>query len=214
MNKKSVIYLYSASPRRSELLGNVGIEFLCFPVDADETIPDDSTPGESVRIISERKLKSGLEARKTHKRNWGLAGDTLVYGPRGPLGKPENREQAAEMLQSMSGTTHEVYTGIAVYSPDPDFYKGKENIRITHHSTSVTFRKLTEMEITAYLDTGEWEGAAGAYRIQGKGAFLINRIEGLWSTVVGLPLSPLYGILTAMSYPFGETPVGRVTNRS
>ncbi len=200
VNGSAKLLLYSASPRRGELLRRIGIDFIPFPVDADESIPADRTSGEIVSIIARRKLDAGIRSYQSHGDVWGLAADTLVEGQGGLLGKPETAGKAASMLKSLSGITHRVYTGIAVYSPEN---KGGIQIRSFSHSTSVKFRKLSEKDIKNYVETGEWKGTAGAYRIQERGATLVEGIVGLWSTVVGLPLSPLYGILTAMSYPFG-----------
>ncbi|RKX78710.1 MAG: septum formation protein Maf [Spirochaetes bacterium] len=194
------LYLYSASPRRGELLRRIGIDFIPFPVVADESIPGDRSSDEIVSIIAKRKLEAGIQAHPSHGDYWGLAADTLVQGPEGLMGKPETAEDAASMLQLLSGITHRVYTGIAVYSPEKE---AEIQIRSISHATTVEFRKLSEKDIKNYILTGEWKGVAGAYRIQERGATLVDRINGLWSTVVGLPLSPLYGILTAMSYPFG-----------
>jgi len=259
------LFLYSASPRRGELLRRIGIDFVPFPVDADESIPGDRSSGEIVSIIARRKLEAGIKAHPSHGDFWGLAADTLVQGPEGLLGKPETEEKAVSMLQSLSGLTHKVYTGIAVYSPEKEngnecyhtpgpspgpgvaqatpcsaaepqgmkpYFPGTHSdqgsyrrrkprndpdrmnkftplislgnqIRSFSHVTAVEFRKLSDKDIDNYIKTGEWKGVAGAYRIQERGATLVEGIDGLWSTVVGLPLSPLYGILTAMSYPFG-----------
>jgi septum formation protein len=194
------LFLYSASPRRSELLERLGIPFEVYSLNADETVTPGITPAEAVTEIARRKLDIGIEINEKGTHSWGIAADTMVEGPAGLLGKPENRGQAAQMLSLLSGKTHKVHTGIAVCSPERN---GRQDIRCLSHSTAVTFITLSEADIDFYLGTGEWEGAAGAYRIQDRGAFLVKRIEGLWSTVVGLPLSPLYGILSAMSYPFG-----------
>jgi len=200
LNGPPKLYLYSASPRREELLRRIGINFIPFPVIADESSPGYRSSDEIVSIIARRKLVSGIRAHPSHGDFWGLAADTLVQGPEGLLGKPETAEDAASMLQSLSGITHKVYTGIAVYSPEKE---AEVQIRSISHATAVEFRKLSEKDIKNYIFTGEWKGVAGAYRIQERGAALVDRINGLWSTVVGLPLSPLYGILTEMSYPFG-----------
>jgi len=200
MNKTSRINLYSASPRRSELLRKAGINCIVIPVDADESLPADCSREETVLTIARRKLDAGIQIDASHRLRWGLAADTLVDGPEGFLGKPEREEDAVEMLRMLSGSIHRVYTGISVFSPGDI---NEENSQSICHMTSVEFRRLSESEIKKYVGTGEWRGVAGAYRIQEKGAFLISSITGLWSTVVGLPLSPLYGILTAMSYPFG-----------
>jgi len=195
-----VLNLYSTSPRRQELLERLGISFKSVPVDADESVPDGLSPEQVVVVIARRKLEAGLAANPDTGKFWGLGADTLVEGPAGLLGKPGNKDDAAAMLRSLSGVWHSVYTGIAVFSPDKT---GSAATRDLVHSTTVKFRKLTDDEISAYILTDEWQGVAGAYRIQGRGALLIEAINGLWSTVVGLPLSPLYGILSAMSYPFG-----------
>jgi septum formation protein len=198
--------LYSTSPRRRELLNSLGIPHIVIPVDVDESITERFPAQEVVVEIAVRKLEAGLAGEPSRTTVWGLAADTLVEGPSGLLGKPENSAAAAAMLRSLSGITHEVHTGIAVYTPlSADSIKGgaKKGICSLVHSTKVTFRRLSEQDIAAYIRCGEWHGVAGAYRIQDRGASLVERIEGLWSTVVGLPLSPLYGILSAMSYPFG-----------
>jgi septum formation protein len=198
--------LYSTSPRRRELLERLGIPHIVIPVDVDESITERIPAQEVVVEIAVRKLQAGLAGDSSRRTAWGLAADTLVEGPSGLLGKPEDSAAAAAMLRSLSGITHEVHTGIAVFTPlSPDSIRGsaKKGICSLVHSTKVTFRQLSEQDIAAYIRCGEWQGVAGAYRIQDRGASLVERIDGLWSTVVGLPLSPLYGILSAMSYPFG-----------
>jgi len=200
MNETSSIRLYSASPRRAELLERMGIRYTSFPVKSDESVTGLSTSEGAVITIAERKLNAGIMSRKSHISYWGLAADTLVLGPEGFMGKPDSADEAAGMLRMLSGKTHRVITGFSVYSPGSN--QGSM-IQSSAHSTLVEFRDLSNKDISNYVESGEWKGVAGGYRIQQKGAFLINRIDGLWSTVVGLPLSPLYGILTAMSYPFG-----------
>jgi len=200
LNSKQLLYLYSASPRRRDLLESTGIAFKSFPVDVNEYVEPDISPEEAVLKLAGKKLSAGIDVDNAHKGFWGLAADTLVEGTEGLLGKPSDETEAESMIRCLSGTVHTVHTGIAVYSPHrPE----EKNISTLVHSTRVEFRNLGSREIRNYLKTGEWKGAAGGYRIQEKGAFLIHSINGLWSTVVGLPLSPLYGILTAMSYPFG-----------
>jgi septum formation protein len=200
MKDKPALFLYSASPRRAALLESAGMNFEVYSVDTDESIEPGISPEHAVFTLAERKLKAGLNADNSHSGYWGLAADTMVEGPRGLLGKPGDIREAESMLESLSGLVHKVHTGIAVYSP---LLPEGENISTLVHSTLVEFRNLSSRDIADYLKSGEWEGVAGAYRIQQQGAFLIKNINGLWSTVVGLPLSPLYGILTAMSYPFG-----------
>ncbi len=195
-----LFYLYSTSPRRSDLLNQLGIQYKLFPIDVDENIPEGRPSHEVVVIIAMRKLEAGMKAVPAHSEAWGLAADTLVEGPSGLLGKPRNALEAAAMLHSLSGISHDVHTGIAVYSPRQPSVEETQNLV---HTTKVTFKNLSDADVSSYIRTGEWKDVAGAYRIQGRGASLVEKIDGLWSTVVGLPLSPLYGILTAMSYPFG-----------
>lgn len=222
--KKPLIHLYSSSPRRLELMKKLDIPFDMIPSDADESIPGDTSPQESVIQIAARKLEVGLRGNPKHFVSWGIAADTLVEGSGRLLGKPSNAEEAAMMLSELSGRTHNVHTGLVVYAPFPSNEKsllpkdadkrpkesldsilsnGFGTLRSLCHTTEVTFRALLKDEIQSYIHSGEWQGAAGAYRIQDKGAVLIDRINGLWSTVVGLPLGPLYGILAELSYPLG-----------
>lgn len=200
MRRPPTLHLYSGSPRRQELLNSLGVPFKVLPVHADESIPAGRSSESVVADIAGRKLRAGIRSFDSDGSVWGLAADTLVEGPSGLMGKPGNEKEAVEMLRALSGITHRVYTGIAVYSPLKQ--PGGET-RVLTNCTKVSFRKLTEKDLEVYIRSGEWKGVAGAYRIQEKGAFLLEKIEGLWSTVVGLPLSPLYGILSAMSYPFG-----------
>ncbi len=198
------IVLYSASPRRKELLERAGLPFTVRPVDADESIPSGLDAPEVVTTIALRKLQAGLALpmprSSLQKRSWGLAADTLVEGPNGLLGKPADAVMAVEMIQTLSGVSHQVHSGFAISAPDKS---GSVQIRTGVHSTVVVFRELSEKEIQNYVATGEWQGAAGAYRIQELGEILVDRIDGLWSTIVGLPLGPLYGILSELSYPLG-----------
>jgi septum formation protein len=194
------IRLYSASPRRSELLTRIGIPYTVDPVDIDETLPLNMNADDAVSLISTKKLAAGLNLSPENSREWGLAADTLVEIGGIPLGKPRDSLEAEDMLRSLSGRVHAVHTAVSLHAPaeNPDHPP-----MTSVHTTLVRFRELKPADIRLYLSSGEWKGVAGAYRIQGLGAVLVDRIEGLWSTVVGLPLSPLYGMLTAASYPLG-----------
>jgi septum formation protein len=195
------ILLYSGSPRRAELLAQLGIDFEPAPFDTDESIPPSGSAAEIVSAIAEDKLRAGVLSHPEGLERWGIAADTLVESRSGLFGKPGSREEAAAMLAELSGCAHQVHTGISVHAPLLGNHIGL--VQTETHSTKVFFKSLSAREISDYLESGEWNGVAGSYRIQGRGAVLVERIEGLWSTVVGLPLSPLYGILTAMSFPFG-----------
>ena len=192
------LVLYSASPRRRALLERIGIPLIPVPVDADEEIPPDRTAPAAARLIAVRKLEAGEAHHPRQASHWRLAADTLVEGPDGPMGKALDAEEAAGMIRSLSGRSHWVHSAFAVRAPDGDEPAAPV---CEVHSTRVVFRRLDVSEVDAYIAAGEWRGAAGAYRIQESAELFVSRIEGLWSTVVGLPLGPLCGILSQMSYP-------------
>jgi septum formation protein len=129
-------------------------------------------------------------------------GNQIGGGPVGSvvrvLGKPRNRNDAANILAALAGKVHRVYTGLALLD------RTLTRIETILSTSSVKIAALSAKEMSAYLDSGEWVGAAGAYRIQGKGASLIERIEGSWSGIVGLPIRELYVILNrfGLSAPF------------
>ena len=202
-----VINLYSASRARAEILRNAQLRFCVMPVDVDETVRPGGTPGETVLALALRKLDAALLSVPGAADNWGLAADTLVEGPGGLLGKPADRESARGMLLSLSGRRCRVHSAAVLYTP-----KGESDaelrIRSAVHQTAVEFRDCSAEEIEGYLDTGEWRGAAGGFRIQGRGGFFAVSIDGLMSTAAGLPLNPLYAILREASYPFSWGPAG------
>ena len=207
-----VIRLYSASPRRRDLMNQAGLPFTVHPTDTDETVPPGTGTEEAARLISRRKLDAALTGNPENIHHWGLAADTLVEGPGGPFGKPGDRDEACSMLRALSGTSHRVVTGLALWIPEepeqPAQNQQDPRNETSRHPvtetvvTTVGFRSLSQNEIDRYLDTNEWQGVAGAYRIQGRAALFINHLEGIWSNVVGLPLSALYGMLTRVCYPF------------
>ncbi len=183
------LVLASASPRRRELLRMLGFkDFKILPADVDEDIPE-MTPEESVRHIALQK------ARKTAENCRGndliIAADTLVFSDGEALGKPKSASDAQDMLRHLSGAGHAVYTGVAL-SLD-----GRE---VTFfEKTRVFFRELSEDEINAYIKTGEPMDKAGAYAAQGLGAAFIERIEGDFFNVMGLPLCSLVTMLRRFS---------------
>jgi septum formation protein len=130
------------------------------------------------------------------RARWILGADTLVAVDGSALGKPENVAEAASMLRLLSGRPHVVHTGLALVLPEIEVPETEVS------ATRVWFRELSEREIAWYLSTGEWEGAAGAYRIQERGAFLVREIHGSHSNIVGLPLETIYGMLSRHGYLF------------
>lgn len=173
------LILASGSPRRRELLDLMGLTYTVETPDVDESFS--GRPSETVMEISRRKA-AAVAAR--HSDSIIIAADTLVFAD-GALGKPHTPERAKEMLCSLAGNWHHVYTGITVINT--------RSGRILRNvdKTRVHLVPMTEQEIDAYVATGEPLDKAGAYGIQGMGGMFVDRIDGSYSNVVGLPMSML-----------------------
>lgn len=173
------LILASGSPRRRELLDLMGLTYTVETPDVDESFS--GRPSETVMEISRRKA-AAVAAR--HSDSIIIAADTLVFAD-GALGKPHTPERAKEMLRSLAGNWHHVYTGITVINT--------RSGRILRNvdKTRVHLVPMTEQEIDAYVVTGEPLDKAGAYGIQGMGGMFVDRIDGSYSNVVGLPMSML-----------------------
>ena len=176
------IILASNSPRRRELLTQIGLAFAVAPSDVDERL----LPGEAPKDYAERlALEKARSASERAGQAIVIAADTIVVVDRTVLGKPSDADDARRMLMELSGREHEVVTALAVM----DAATGRSSVRTS--ITRVWFRALTKREIDAYVATSEPLDKAGAYGIQERGALLVDRIEGCYSNVVGLPLSLL-----------------------
>ena len=197
--------LASGSPRRLELLRQIGIEPQVELSNYHEEMSS-SKPAELVMANAVGKGQSVVPNGTGD--DVVIAADTIVLLDNMILGKPKDREEAFEMLRNLSGRTHEVLTGVAV------FYKGKKKVAV--EKTIVKFRKLTDREIQDYVKTGEPLDKAGAYGIQGRGAIFINSIEGCYNNVVGLPLTRLYTLFAELDVTlYDELPnQGTTTGRS
>lgn len=189
------IILASGSPRRQELLKRVGIHFKAFPPHIDEQAGQNVPVKERVQVIARQKIEKVVSLFKEESPRWVLGLDTLVEFEGRAIGKPVDIEDAERILKKLSGTTHRVYTAIGFLT------SRKAEIDMRFACTRVKFLKLTEEDIQYYLMTGEWRGVAGAYRIQERGAFFIESIEGSCSNVVGLPLEVFYGMLRDNDFP-------------
>ncbi len=172
------IILASASPRRKELLSTAGLEFTVRVADVEEVIDENATPDEVVMSLALQKAQAVAQADPTATV---IGADTVVVLDGEILGKPENEQNAIEMLTALSGRSHTVYTGVAIIN-------GKK-IKNFCEATQVEFFPLTEDEIRSYVATGEPMDKAGAYGIQGKGCVLVRKIDGDYFNVVGLPVS-------------------------
>ncbi len=176
-------HLASRSPRRLELLRAVGLDPLPCPVEIDES----PRPGEPALALAARLAREKATAARVARRDdgtagWLLAADTLVIVDGVALGKPLDDDEARSMLSRLSGRSHEVITGVHVMRTDID--RATAEVR----TTVVRFRKLDPRTISRYVATGECRDKAGAYGIQGRGALLVEGIEGSWANVVGLPV--------------------------
>ena len=191
---KNTIILASASPRRSELLSQVGFEFDIIPSRAEEKELSGESPAEHVVRLSLDKARE-VSTRDEIEGRWIIGSDTIVLLDAQILGKPVDKEDAARMLRALSGRTHQVLSGYAVLD------RGTGENRASAVTTRVTFRSLTDAEITGYIATGEPDDKAGAYAIQGIGAFMVSRIEGSYSNVVGLPLCEVVQALETLGAP-------------
>lgn len=174
--------LASQSPRRSELLGRIGIAPIVRPTDIDETRRPDELPCDLVVRLAENKAYACLDGMTETIDDVVLAADTVVWTEDTVLGKPKDAEDAMAMLRSLSGRSHHVSTGVALIAPD-----GRETSFV--ETTTVTFHELTEEEVAAYVSSGEPMDKAGSYGIQGLGSLLVQGIEGDYDNVVGLPLA-------------------------
>lgn len=193
------IILASSSPRRQAILKMLNIPFQVIIPDIDETIFDSENILKIPEQLAIRKTKGVLETIPQDRHvPWVLAADTLINFNNKLYGKPANSEEAFTYIQTLQGKSHEVITSIALYN-------GKtKKISTSTNMTKVEFKPMTDKEIAWYVGTEEWHGAAGAYRIQGIASCFIKHIDGLMSTVVGLPISNLYDILAEQNYSFLE----------
>ena len=181
----SSLVLASASPRRAELVQLLGFEVEVDPSDADEDITP-THPEEMVLQLAERKARHVADR---HPTDVVVGADTVVALNGRIFGKPQNREAAVDAIRHLSGRTHDVHTGLCVIHDET----GGLTADVT--TTRVTFRELEEAEIHAYVDTDEPYDKAGAYGVQGRAAIFVERIDGCYYNVVGLPVTSLYQML-------------------
>ncbi len=187
------LILASASPRRLSLLGRVGVApDAVRPADIDETPLDGETPRQTVERLAAAKAQAAT-AEAGCDGAWILAADTIVAAGRRILGKPADADEARAFLTLLSGRQHRVMTAVCLIAPD-----GKQSARLSE--TFVRFKRLEAAEIDAYLESGEWDGKAGAYAVQGIAEAFVTRLNGSWSGVVGLPLYETLALLRGAGY--------------
>lgn len=181
------IILASASPRRAQLLEQIGIKFTVQASNVEEKLSKKMEPSLWVQEIALQKAK---DVAKNYKEGLVIGADTIVVKDGKILGKPQDELEAIKMLKFLSGSHHQVMTGIAVVNA-----QNMEDYIVNIEITKVKFSNLKESEILSYVKTKEPMDKAGAYGIQGIGALLVEKIEGCYYNVVGLPLNHLVKIL-------------------
>ncbi|RVT95282.1 septum formation protein Maf [Rhodovarius crocodyli] len=176
------LILASASPRRLELLARIGVTpDAVRAADIDETPGKTELPRQLAQRLSAGKAMAAAQVSEDGAGELILAADTVVGVGRRILGKPRDAEEARAFLELLSGRRHRVYTGVALLSPD-----GKLRTRLVE--SILAFQRLTAQQMAAYVDSGEWQGKAGGYAIQGQAEMFCRFMSGSWSNIVGLPL--------------------------
>ncbi|MDY6945954.1 MAG: Maf family protein [Pseudomonadota bacterium] len=186
---KLLIYLASASPRRSALLTQIGVAHRVAPVAVDESVAAGETPEKYVTRLAALKADTLWHSLPEAQRLPVLGSDTAVVVDRAILGKPADEADGLRMLQLLSGRTHQVHTAVAV--------RGAAGSEMRLSVSEVTFRELTRAQMRAYWQTGEPADKAGGYAIQGRGAVFIRHIAGSYSGIMGLPLFETAELLAA-----------------
>jgi len=187
----SHLILASASPRRRDLLHQIGvIPDAILPAELDETPLKDELPLALARRLARAKAEVVAAANPDA---FVLAADTVVACGRRILPKAESEDQAKDCLKLLSGRRHRVLGGVCLIGP-----AGRCSERVV--TTQVTFRRLDRLEMQNYIAGGEWHGKAGGYAIQGKAAVFVRALSGSYSNVVGLPLTEVYGMLRGLGY--------------
>ncbi|MDR1689704.1 MAG: Maf family protein [Clostridiales bacterium] len=211
--KPGKIILASESPRRREILEKAGVEFEVMPSYIDETFPDGLKPSEAVIFVAQKKAEFVLKALSEASNSDNcliIAADTIVVLEEKVIGKPADETDAFNILKSIQGRSHSVFTGVSLINTKQDgasenILSGKaESLRrkITQKSfavkTGVTLKPMTDTDIAKYIKTGEPMDKAGAYAVQGRGCVFVERINGDFYNVMGLPVSRLYSEIKEM----------------
>ena len=189
------LYLASQSPRRRQLLEQIGVRFEVKIADIDETIIADETPKEHVQRLAFEKANAIWSTLSESTRIPVLGADTIVCLDGEILGKPTDQASASLMLRSLSGRRHEVMTGLAMIS---------ERHSVCVNVSQVNFRELSQIEIDNYWATGEPNDKAGSYAIQGRAATFVSHLSGSFSGVVGLPLYETAELLAEFNIPIWQ----------
>src|SRR5574344_2076262 len=189
------IILASSSPRRQEILKMLKIPFRVIMPNIDESFSPIVDKKEIPELLAREKVLAVIHSLPSEQEiPWILGADTIILFNNEIYGKPESQEQAFDFIKKFQGTTHSVITSIVLYNGRKHHTSSKTNI------TEVTFAPMTDEESQWYVDSGEWHGAGGGYRIQSRASCFIEKISGSYSGVIGLPIFELYDILKEQGY--------------
>ncbi len=189
------IILASSSPRRQEILKMLDIPFQVILPNIDETLTSSVDTEDIPELLAREKVSAVIHSLPSQQEiQWVLGADTVIVKNGRIFGKPQSADEAAEFLKEFQGSTHTVITAVVLYN-------GKQKSTTSRVAkTKVTFTPMTDDEIQWYLESGEWHGAAGGYRIQSLASIFIEKIEGSQSCVTGLPIHELYDMLKEQNY--------------
>lgn len=189
------IILASSSPRRQEILKMLDIPFQVILPNIDETLTSSVDTEDIPELLAREKVSAVIHSLPSQQEiQWVLGADTVIVKNGRIFGKPQSADEAAEFLKEFQGSTHTVITAVVLYN-------GKQKSTTSRVAkTKVTFAPMTDDEIQWYLESGEWHGAAGGYRIQSLASIFIEKIEGSQSCVTGLPIHELYDMLKGQNY--------------
>lgn len=206
MANDAKLILASGSPRRVELLDQIGIKpDRLMPMDIDESAGKSEHPKSLARRLAQDKAKAAYKQIKNEpqwKNSFVLASDTVVSVGRRILPKAESIEDANNSMHLLSGRNHRVYSGVCVIAPNG-------SVRQKVAETRLRFKRISSAEMQSYLDSGEWRGKAGAYAIQGIAGSFVIKLVGSYTNVVGLPLYETSNLLTGEGYIFHQSWKGR-----
>jgi septum formation protein len=191
------IILASGSLRRQEYFKLLGLPFNIMPARLDETPKPGQTPREYTEDMAVRKINKIIDQLQGRIPRWICGADTVISVDGEIFGKPQDRDEAQVMLEKLQGREHEVSTSVALFSGNT------RSIDCQTVQSSVVFAPLSDSEIDWYLTTGEWQGVAGSYKIQGLGGCFVSSIKGSYSAIVGLPMHEFYCMLIKNGYQYG-----------
>ena len=191
------IILASGSLRRQEYFKLLGLPFSIMPAKLDERPGEGQAPAEFTKEMAVRKINTIIDQLRGRIPRWICGADTVIAVDGEIFGKPADRGGAKTMIERLQGREHDVITSVALFN-------GKnQNIDCRTVESKVTFAELSDREIEWYLNTGEWQGVAGSYKIQGLGGCFVSSIQGSYSAIVGLPVHEFYCMLINNGYQYG-----------